>query len=98
MDAKLDTICQTLAEGKSVDQRKSKSNAKRGKKEEEVVVVEKDVKIEEQATESNGSGESSPTSELTFPEFTEDECMLDACSENFMLQKYPSYEIDWSAL
>ncbi|KAJ7965687.1 Ethylene-responsive transcription factor [Quillaja saponaria] len=47
-------------------------------------------------TESDGSGGSSPLSDLTFADVTEPQ--WDAASDNFMLEKYPSYEIDWSSL
>ncbi|KAJ7959036.1 Ethylene-responsive transcription factor [Quillaja saponaria] len=47
-------------------------------------------------TESDGSAGSSPLSDLTFPDVTEPQ--WDTASENFMLEKYPSYEIDWSSL
>ncbi|GAA0161795.1 DNA-binding transcription factor [Lithospermum erythrorhizon] len=84
VEAKLQTICQALAQGKSVDFRKSRGAKK---------------KVDIALTESNGSGSggSSPNSDLTFPDFTEEESTWDSCSDSFM-QKYPSKEIDWSAL
>lgn len=95
VDAKLQAICQTLAEGKSVGPKKSKRSTQAP-----APAPEEKNKTEETATESavSGSGGSSPASDMTFPEFTEDDCTWDLGSENFMLQKYPSYEIDWSAL
>jgi EREBP-like factor len=47
-------------------------------------------------TESDGSGGSSPLSDLTFPDI--EEAPLEFDSGNFMLQKYPSYEIDWASI
>nr|GMC54602.1 ethylene-responsive transcription factor RAP2-4-like [Ipomoea batatas] len=43
----------------------------------------------------SGSGGSSPVSDLTFPDFTDEESTWDMLSE---LQKYPSHEIDWASL
>ncbi|XP_057794584.1 ethylene-responsive transcription factor RAP2-13-like [Salvia miltiorrhiza] len=84
VDAKLSAICQTLAEGKSIDAKKG-AKASRPKK-----AAAAAVKTAE--PESDGSG---PESELVFPEFEEEEQFgLDFGS----LEKYPSYEIDWSAL
>lgn len=96
VDAKLQAICQSLAQGKSIDSKKSKGGSRR-----KAVVEQEPVKVAEAevGTESEaGSGGSSPVSDLTIPEFTEEESTWEACSENFMLQKYPSYEIDWAAL
>ncbi|KAK3230849.1 hypothetical protein Dsin_002730 [Dipteronia sinensis] len=45
---------------------------------------------------SDVSAGSSPLSDLTFQDLTEPS--WDATSENFMLQKYPSYEIDWDSI
>ncbi|KAG6434820.1 hypothetical protein SASPL_106464 [Salvia splendens] len=103
VDAKLAAICQTLAEGKSVDAKKGgkkTSDSKKSKSKKTALAsasaneVEGGmVKINE--AESDGSGGLSPESELVFPEFVEEEQFgLDFGS----LEKYPSYEIDWSAL
>ncbi|KAK7282799.1 hypothetical protein RIF29_11865 [Crotalaria pallida] len=48
-------------------------------------------------TESEGSEGSSPLSDLTFAEVY-DEPQWEGASDNFNLQKYPSYEIDWDSL
>jgi len=47
-------------------------------------------------TESEGSEGSSPLSDLTFADVGEPQWEGD--SDNFNLQKYPSYEIDWDSL
>ncbi|KAK1406761.1 hypothetical protein QVD17_38369 [Tagetes erecta] len=89
--AKLQTICQCLAEGKSVDGG-TKSGGKRSKAPKAPEVV----KVEEFESEGYaGSGNSSPSSDLTFPEFTDDD---NGWSENLSLQKHPSYEIDWGSI
>ncbi|MCI31676.1 ethylene-responsive transcription factor RAP2-4-like, partial [Trifolium medium] len=43
-----------------------------------------------------GSDDSSPLSDLTFGDFAEPQ--WDNGSEQFNLQKFPSYEIDWDSL
>lgn len=99
VDAKLQAICQSLAQGKSIDCKKSKGSRRKVVAEEESVkVVEAETGTESEAGSGHDSGGSSPVSDLTIPEFTEEEPTWEACSENFMLQKYPSYEIDWAAL
>lgn len=95
VDAKLQAICQSLAQGKSIDSKKSKGSRRKVVAEEEPVKV---AETESEAGSGHDSGGSSPVSDLTIPEFTEEEPTWEACSENFMLQKYPSYEIDWAAL
>ena len=96
VDAKLQAICQSLAEGKSIDGKKSTS--RRSSKKPETVPEEVEVVKMEGASESDGgSGGSSPLSDLTFPEFTEEERTWEVfCSSE--LEKYPSYEIDWGSL
>ncbi|GJW75946.1 ethylene-responsive transcription factor RAP2-4-like protein [Tanacetum coccineum] len=85
--AKLQTICQCLAEGKPIDGAKKSGGRKAAVKAAPPPEVVK--------TESE-SGNSSPSSDLTFPEFTTDE--VNVWSENFSLEKYPSYEIDWGSI
>ncbi|KAJ6774359.1 ETHYLENE-RESPONSIVE TRANSCRIPTION FACTOR RAP2-4 [Salix purpurea] len=105
VDAKLQAICKNLEnssqqkQGGKVEKRrnsaKKETNSVVETREEERVVV----KSETQSpvlTESDGSGGSSPLSDLTFPDF--EEAPLDFDSGNFMLQKYPSYEIDWASI
>ncbi|KAL0361661.1 UNVERIFIED_CONTAM: Ethylene-responsive transcription factor RAP2-4 [Sesamum radiatum] len=89
VDAKLQAICQTLAEGKSIDAKRCKNS--RSKK--AAPAAEKNCKMLE--PESDGSGELSPDSEQMFREFGEEE---QPGWEMGSLQKYPSYEIDWAAL
>ncbi|XP_075518807.1 ethylene-responsive transcription factor RAP2-13-like [Primulina tabacum] len=81
VDAKLETICQSLAEGKKIDTKKSKSS--RTKKAVAASAAESD--------ESSGS----PVSDLMFQRFAEEE---QPDWEMSYLEKYPSYEIDWSSL
>ncbi|KAK9270718.1 hypothetical protein L1049_026301 [Liquidambar formosana] len=119
VDAKLQAICQSLAEsqkqGKPADSKKSTNGrssrassktALTAPPPQEAVVCsensttgevgfggQEDCKVEENSsspvtTESDGSAESSPLSDLTFPDLTEQP--WDDASENFMLQKYPS--------
>ncbi|XP_059631388.1 ethylene-responsive transcription factor RAP2-4 [Cornus florida] len=108
VDAKLQAICKSLAEGKSIDAKKkpkSRSSAKAAAATEPdtvatAVAAEDDGKVEtgSPATVSDGSGGSSPLSDLTFSGFAEEDPAWEGSSENFMLQKYPSYEIDWSSI
>ncbi|KAI3689275.1 hypothetical protein L2E82_47228 [Cichorium intybus] len=94
--AKLQTICQCLAEGKSVDGTKKAGSRKSSATKTATVSSQEVVKVEGCESEGYaGSGNSSPSSDLTFPEFTEDD---NAWSENFSLEKYPSYEIDWGSI
>ncbi|KAL2232011.1 UNVERIFIED_CONTAM: Ethylene-responsive transcription factor RAP2-4 [Sesamum indicum] len=86
VDAKLQAICQTLAEGKSIDANRCKNS--RSKK----AVTDKNCKKLE--PESDGSGELSPDSEQMFRELGEEQPGWEMGS----LEKYPSYEIDWAAL
>nr|GMD54988.1 ethylene-responsive transcription factor RAP2-4-like [Ipomoea batatas] len=89
VDAKLQAICQNLAES----QKPGPVHTKRTKNK-----PENKIKPESGSTSSDSpalSEESSPESNITFLDFPEpsfDE------SENFNLQKFPSVEIDWSAL
>ncbi|XP_031118261.1 ethylene-responsive transcription factor RAP2-4 [Ipomoea triloba] len=106
VDAKLQAICQSLAENKSLDSKKSKPAAPPQKPKEEAVEDDKSSVPAEAGPESSGSdsgssgsdsgsGGSSPVSDLTFPDFTDEESTWDMFSE---LQKYPSHEIDWASL
>ncbi|KAL8134027.1 ethylene-responsive transcription factor ERF060-like [Apium graveolens] len=87
VDAKLQAICQNL--NKEPKQKSAKKPKAQSSKPAAVV------KVEEPSNGSDLSGGSSPESDVTFLDFSEpsfDEC------ENFMLQKFPSVEIDWEAL
>nr|USZ80137.1 RAP2-4 [Uncaria rhynchophylla] len=98
VDAKLQAICQSLAEGKSIDGKKSKGSAalRRKSPEQEEKTKQVDVGSESDVGSGDGSDGSSPVSVLTVPDFTEDETLWEVCSD--MLQKYPSHEIDWAAI
>ncbi|KAK4387747.1 Ethylene-responsive transcription factor RAP2-4 [Sesamum angolense] len=100
VDAKLEAICQTLAQGKSIDAKKGKNS--RSKKAAVAAVAaaaaaaEEDKNCKMSESESDGSGgSSSPVSDLMFPEFAEEE---QPGWEMGSLPKYPSYEIDWDAI
>ncbi|KAF5740211.1 ethylene-responsive transcription factor RAP2-4-like [Tripterygium wilfordii] len=114
VDAKLQAICESLAEtqkqGKG--EKQGTSARKRGQVGPKVARQEAELqaavvpdaavlnKVESTGslvvTESDGSGGSSPLSDLTFPEV--DEAPWGIAPENFNLEKYPSYEIDWSSI
>ncbi|XP_019152692.1 PREDICTED: ethylene-responsive transcription factor RAP2-4-like isoform X3 [Ipomoea nil] len=109
VDAKLQAICQSLAENKSLDSKKSKP-APPQKPKEEAVEDDKPAEAgpENSGSDSGSSGSvpeicgsdsgsdgSSPVSDRTFPDFTDEESTWDMFSE---LQKYPSHEIDWASL
>lgn len=110
VDAKLQAICESLADlqkqGKSGKQtgssKRSAGRSKSGSKgaQAQAVAVVADLKVESSSspamTESEGSAGSSPLSDLTFADVGEPE--WDGASDNFNLQKYPSYEIDWDSL
>ncbi|CAI0447698.1 unnamed protein product [Linum tenue] len=103
VDAKLEAICQSLAEngGKGGKKKKKPSTAATAKKAAaaaaKAAAVVKEEKVSPVATESDGSGgSSSPLSDLTFPEF--EEAPLDHDTGNFNLEKCPSYEIDWASI
>ncbi|KAL9999461.1 putative transcription factor AP2-EREBP family [Helianthus debilis subsp. tardiflorus] len=96
--AKLQTICQCLAEGKSVDG--GKKSGQRRSKAKTAAAVPEVVKVEEDnggwSEGYGGSGNSSPSSDLTLLEFTEDD--NGGWTDNFSLEKHPSYEIDWGSI
>jgi EREBP-like factor len=105
VDAKLQAICKSLensSQQKQGGKAKRQSNSTKKKANLAVVTQEEEqvvVKAETESpalTESTASGGSSPLSDLTFPDF--EEAPLDFESGNFMLQKYPSYEIDWASI
>ncbi|CAN0877358.1 Ethylene-responsive transcription factor RAP2-4 [Linum grandiflorum] len=82
VDAKLQAICQSLAETQK-NGRKNGKNSAAGKK-----------KSSADSEFSRGSS-SSPLSDLTFPDYS---APLDLDSGNLNLEKYPSYEIDWDSI
>ncbi|KAJ6685541.1 ETHYLENE-RESPONSIVE TRANSCRIPTION FACTOR RAP2-4 [Salix purpurea] len=105
VDAKLKAICESLensSQQKQGGKAKRQSNSTKKKAISAVVTREEEqevVKAETESpplTESVESGGSSPLSDLTFQDC--EEAPLDFESGNFMLQKYPSYEIDWASI
>lgn len=108
VDAKLHAICESLAnsqkQGKAEkpvrSSRKSKQAMSTAVGEAESKSSENCQKVETTSspvmTESDVSAGSSPLSDLTFPD--SDEPQWDVTSENFKLQTYPSYEIDWESI
>ncbi|VVA95694.1 unnamed protein product [Arabis nemorensis] len=105
VDAKLEAICQSMAE----TQKQEKPTKKRAstKKKTEFVPSPEKVKTEENensnltsiagsppVTECVESAGSSPLSDLTFAD-TEEQPQW---NETFSLEKYPSYEIDWDSI
>ncbi|XP_021284804.1 ethylene-responsive transcription factor RAP2-4 [Herrania umbratica] len=113
VDAKLQAICESLEQNQKPGNKKksSKETAANKSKNNKVHVAEpeheeKTVKVENSSSslspvlsESEGSAESSPLSDLTFSDFKEQPWPeVDSPSENFMLAKYPSYEIDWDSI
>lgn len=93
VDAKLDVICETLAQGKSIDASKIKKSRSKKSPPQPAAEEEKGCKLS--GSDSDGSGVSSPVSDLTFLEFAEEQ---QPGWEMGSLPKYPSYEIDWDAL
>ncbi|XAR62175.1 hypothetical protein NMG60_11016832 [Bertholletia excelsa] len=94
VDAKLQAICQSLAEGKSLDGAKKKP-AKRQLPAPVEVLEESSNSGSTVTSDSEGS---SPLSDLEFPDFREEDPTWDASSLLLPLQKYPSYEIDWASI
>ncbi|KAK6773217.1 hypothetical protein RDI58_028455 [Solanum bulbocastanum] len=95
VDAKLQAICQDLAQGKSIDtKKKRKVSSKAMVVVEEVKEDNKSKTAAEAGSESDGSGSgSSQISEYTF------DSIWDMCSENYLLHKDPSQEIfNWASL
>ncbi|CDY14636.1 hypothetical protein HID58_047688 [Brassica napus] len=92
VDAKLEAICQSMAETQKEDKtaKASKKRASKVKKTEKVDLSEKVSPV----TEFVESAGSSPLSELTFAD-TEEQSRW---NETFSLEKYPSYEIDWDSI
>ncbi|XVE60468.1 hypothetical protein DITRI_Ditri05aG0131100 [Diplodiscus trichospermus] len=111
VDAKLQAICESLEQNQKQGNRKksSKETAEKKSKNNKVQLAvpepeEKTVKEENSSlspvlSESEGSGDSSPLSDLTFSDFNEQPWPeVVSSSETFMLSKYPSYEIDWDSI
>ncbi|KAF7829918.1 ethylene-responsive transcription factor RAP2-4-like [Senna tora] len=110
VDAKLQAICESLADlqkqgksGKPASSKRSTGRSKAASKgaQPQAAAGEADLKVESSSsaavTESEGSaGSSSPLSDLTFADVNE--LQWEGASDNFNLEKYPSYEIDWDSL
>ncbi|KAJ8762695.1 hypothetical protein K2173_011175 [Erythroxylum novogranatense] len=99
VDAKLEAICQNLAESQKQGGKRQKQTKKKDADVGVEVVADKRLKVETPSpapTDSEVSGGSSPLSDLTFPDC--EEAPLDVDYGNFLLQKYPSYEIDWASI
>ncbi|XWS23869.1 hypothetical protein CRYUN_Cryun28dG0052400 [Craigia yunnanensis] len=110
VDAKLQAICESLELNQKQGSKKklSKETAEKKSKnykvqepepEEKTVKVENSSSLSPVLSESEGPAESSPLSDLTFSDFNEQPWPeVVSSSENFMLSKYPSYEIDWDSI
>ncbi|KAI6687717.1 hypothetical protein NL676_024545 [Syzygium grande] len=105
VDAKLQAICQSLAE-KPAHGKKRRSGPAGGsaaalpqRPEEAEVKAEVGASAATSSPDSDDASveESSPLSELTFNDFVEPQWESVGVPENFSLQKYPS-EIDWAAI
>ncbi|KAK9072142.1 hypothetical protein SSX86_008574 [Deinandra increscens subsp. villosa] len=94
--SKLQDVCQRLAEGKSVDGGKKSGGRRSSAVKKATVSPPEAVKVEVIDCEGYAaSGNSSPSSDLTLPELTEEDNFW---PENFSLEMCPSYEIDWSSI
>ncbi|KAL7154708.1 hypothetical protein ABFS83_03G019500 [Erythranthe nasuta] len=112
VDAKLQSICRNLAEGKSIDggaAKKCKKSKRAASATAAAAATTAAATVKEDSRhrqtvepESDGSGGLSPESELRFSDF---EFRVSSFGEEELpgwemgsLPKYPSYEIDWAAL
>jgi EREBP-like factor len=101
VDAKLKAVCENLANSpKPVKEPKSKKQRAVKEQQQPEVIIEKGTSEENLKTSnvssSSSDGSSSPLSDLTFPDFASVDPIWE--NENFMLHKYPSYEIDWASI
>nr|BAG50057.1 transcription factor AP2-EREBP [Lotus japonicus] len=101
VDAKLDAICENLADlqKQGTKAEKGVKSSKKGLKKQVQAEVENKVEasLSPVVTESENSDDSSPLSDLTFGDFSEPQ--WDATTSEYLnLQKFPSYEIDWDSL
>ncbi|XAR48571.1 hypothetical protein NMG60_11031437 [Bertholletia excelsa] len=95
VDDKLNAICKSLAEGKSLDGKKKKSSAAKAA-DCKAEPSENENSVSPAMSESDASAESSPLStELAMPDFKEE---VSGWESSLSLPKYPSNEIDWSSL
>lgn len=101
LEAKLEEICKTLAEGKSVQSGKAKKSRSSKQKAAAATAAEEPIGKDKMSgkaaeSESDGSG-SGQDPEPRYPDFgagQETNWEMGA----FNLQRYPSFEIDWAAL
>ncbi|CAG7904888.1 hypothetical protein BRARA_G03555 [Brassica rapa] len=100
VDAKLEAICQSMAEAEKNGKTMTKASKKRASK---TVSSPEKVKAENNSNSVGGSppvtefvesAGSSPLSDLTFADTEEPP----QWNETFSLEKYPSYEIDWDSI
>ncbi|CAH8309615.1 unnamed protein product [Eruca vesicaria subsp. sativa] len=95
VDAKLEAICQSMAEAEKQGKTATKASKKRASS--KTVSSPEKVKAEDKSppvTEFVESAGSSPLSDLTFADTEEPP----QWNETFSLEKYPSYEIDWASI
>nr|GFA56311.1 hypothetical protein [Tanacetum cinerariifolium] len=91
--AKLDEICQSLVDGKSIDVcKKSRKSTIKSR-----TVAEAGKVKGSNSDVCSGSSDSSQSSGLMFPELAAEESVW-YDSENFSLQKCLPYEIDWGSI
>lgn len=101
VDAKLEAICESLKQGNSSKPNSKKTTGKLDSSPDLAPKVVDEIKMENSSspsltTETDLSSQSSPLSELTFQDFTEETCLNP--TESLVLHKYPSFDIDWEAI
>lgn len=102
VNAKLEAICQSL----EISQKQGKTGETQQQEKTEVLVPKSEVSQSgvgfitcpalSSSSEEEDSSAGSPESVLTFLDFSEPSCWAE--SENLSLDKFPSVEIDWSAI
>ncbi|KAK6938175.1 AP2/ERF domain [Dillenia turbinata] len=108
VDAKLQAICENLANNNSQKQGKS-SNTKKNRLSSasaQSSEVQRSPDDSSNQVESSSSpcdvsaGSSSPvsSSDLNFSDFSDEPQLWEDVTQNLMLQKFPSWEIDWSSI
>jgi EREBP-like factor len=102
VDAKLKAVCENLGNSlKPVKEPKSKkqrvvATAVKEQEQPEVIITSEENLKTSNVSSSTSDGSSSPLSDLTFSDFGSTDPTWE--NENFMLHKYPSYEIDWASI
>lgn len=95
VDAKLEAICQSLADSPNQGNSRKPCSGSATKKRMTEISQPKECKVEILSSPSSSdesAGSSSPESDISFLDFIEED------PENFMLQKFPSVEIDWESI